>query len=29
MSTSESNSAVEWVSDFVLNNRELLKDAMK
>jgi hypothetical protein len=29
MSTSESNSAVEWVSDFVLNNRDLLKDAMK
>jgi cell division protein FtsI/penicillin-binding protein 2 len=29
MSTSESNSAVEWVSEFVLNNRELLKDAMK
>ena len=29
MSTSESNSAVEWVSEFVLNNRDLLKDAMK
>ncbi|MGD1063710.1 MAG: hypothetical protein ABR860_10660 [Terracidiphilus sp.] len=29
MSTSESNSAVEWVSEFVLDNRELLKDAMK
>jgi len=29
MSTSESNSAVEWVSEFVLNNRELLKEAMK
>jgi hypothetical protein len=29
MSTSESNSAVEWVSEFVLNNRDLLKGAMK
>src|SRR5580698_6831421 len=29
MSTSESNSAVEWVSEFVLNNGDLLKDAMK
>jgi cell division protein FtsI/penicillin-binding protein 2 len=29
MSNSESNSAVEWISDFVLENRDLLKDAMK
>jgi hypothetical protein len=29
MSTSESNSAVKWVSDFVYDNRDLLKDAMK
>jgi cell division protein FtsI/penicillin-binding protein 2 len=29
MSNSESNSAVEWLSDFVLENRDLLKDAMK
>ena len=29
MSTSESNSAVEWVSDFVLANHDLLKNAMK
>jgi cell division protein FtsI/penicillin-binding protein 2 len=29
MSNSESNSAVEWLSDFVLENRDLLKNAMK
>jgi len=29
MSNSESNSAVEWVSEFVYSNRDLLKDAMK
>ncbi len=29
MSTSESNSAVEWVSDFVYSNRDLLKDSIK
>ena len=29
MATSDSNQSVEWISDFVYQNREALKDAMK